>query len=131
MDILDQQTENIKNSIKDAKFFWLSSVLVFSGLVVNFLSTSDDYFSHILLIGYFSLALLVLMNIFIIDSIYSFIKENFYRFTTEELSEDELKRNIEMAQRRNLISDTLDFVIKIYSLLLIVGTLVYLFYAVC
>lgn len=131
MNSIDQQTENIKNSIKDVKFFWLSSVLVFSGLVVNFLSVSGDYFSYILLIGYFLLALLVLINIFVIDSTYSFIKKNLYRFTTEELSEDEQKRNIEMVQIRSQVNDKLDITIKIYSLLLIVGTLVYLLSVVC
>lgn len=131
MTTIDQQTENIKNSIKDAKFFWLSSVLVFSGLVVNFLSTSDDYFSNILLIGYFVLSLFVLTNIFVIESAYSFIQRNFWRITNENLNEKEQKRNIKMAKRKNLISSMVDIMSKGFLFVLIIGTLVYLIFLRC
>jgi len=129
MDI-EKEEDRIKQAIKESKINWWNGLMIFSGLAITFLSTQNNqYWLPILLIVlYFTIASVSIFLIFQLKESYDYLQRNYLKWTTQEITEEQKRKDKEFAISKHKIMSKTEQILKPLTFFTIALTFVYIIY---
>ncbi|XOB46390.1 MAG: hypothetical protein ACKKMV_02990 [Candidatus Nealsonbacteria bacterium] len=126
MDI-EQEERRLRDKIFESQLNWWNGLMIFSGLIITFLSAQNrSCFAFVLIILYFIIATLSLCSIFKMRNFRKYFQRNYWKWTSEDITEKEKDKDKKWAIQKGKEIDKIEESLKYVAIGTIILTFVYI-----